>query len=127
MTVKTGHQPLVSISSSPHLWRQILWLSQYNVNIEFLKRKENDITDALLRVSLLPVTNQDEHQDIIPVNMFTKEIPANSTSVVEFRKATAEDTASGLLMQAVMNGWLESRKGWHPLWFSLQGTQTHHP
>ena len=47
--------------------------------------------------------------------MLTTEIAADSTNVVEFRKATAEDTASGLLMQAVMNGWPESRKDCHPL------------
>ena len=111
MAVQTNHQPLVSIwkktiaSSSPCLWRLLLHLSWYDLNIEYLKGKENVIADALYRVSPLPNTKQDEHQkDIIPVNMLITEIPADSTSVAEFRKATVGDT-SGLLMQAVMNGW----------------------
>ena len=47
--------------------------------------------------------------------MLTTEIPADSTSVAEFRKTTTEDTTSGLLMQAVMNGWQKLRKDCHPL------------
>ena len=75
------------------------------MNIKYLKGKKNVIADALSRVSPLPITKQNEHQkDIIPVHMFTIEIPADSTSVAEFRKATAEDKTSGLLMQAAMNG-----------------------
>ena len=122
MTVQIDHKPLVSIwkqtiaSSSPHLQRLLLWLSQYDVSIEYLKGKENVITEALSRVSYLPGTKQDEHQkDIIPVSMLTIELPIDSTSVEELRKATAEDTTSGLLMQAVMNGWPEPRKDCYPL------------
>ena len=64
------------------------------MNIEYLKGKQNFIADALLRVSPLPITKQDEHQkDINPVHMPTTEIPADSTRVAEFRKTTAEDTS----------------------------------
>ena len=57
------------------------------------KGNKNAVTDALSRVVPLPITKQDEHQkDIIPVHMLTTEIPADSTSVTEFRKATAEST-----------------------------------
>ena len=102
-------------SSSQHLQRLLLQLSQYDVNIEYLKGKENVITDALSRVSPLPITTHDGHQkDINPVHMLTTEIPTAPTSEADFRKATAEDTPSGLLMQAVMNGWPESRKDFHP-------------
>ena len=111
------------------------------MNIEYLKGKENVITVAL---SNLSITKQDQHQkDTISVHVLTTEIPADSISVAEFRKTTSEDTTSGPLIQAVMNGWPESRKDCHPLlvdyWTyregissankcsTLQGTQTHHP
>ena len=69
--------------------------------LSYCKGKDNVITDALSRVSPLAVTKQG--------------VSANSTSVAEFRKATAEDTTSGLLMSAVMNCWPESRKDCYPL------------
>ena len=47
--------------------------------------------------------------------MLTTKIQANSKSVTEFSKATADDTTSGLLMEAVMHSWEESRKDCHLL------------
>ena len=80
----------------------------------YLKAKENVITDALSRVSSLPIPQQDEHKNgIILVHILTAGFPMGFTSV-EFRKATAEDT-SGLLIQPVINGWPDSRKDCHPL------------
>ena len=103
-------------SSLPCLQRLLLQLSLYDVNIEYLKGKENIIADVLSRDLSLPISKQDEHhKDIIPVHMLTTEIPADSTSVAEFRKAIPEDTTSGLLIQAVINGWPESKKDCHPL------------
>ena len=67
-------------------------------------------------------TKQDELQkDFIPVHMLTTEIPADSTSVAEFRKATVEDTTSGLQMQEDINGWPESRKDCHVLCYATLG------
>ena len=84
------------------------------MNIEYLKVKEKVIVDALFRVSALPITKPDEPQkDVIPAHMFTTELSTDSTSVAEFRKATAEDTTSGLLKKVVMNFWPESRKDCH--------------
>ena len=45
----------------------------------------------------------------------SKEIPADSTRVGNFRRATAEDTTSRLLMQMVVNGWPELKKDCYPL------------
>ena len=74
--------------------------------------------------------------------MLKTTIPADFTRIAEFHQATAEDTASDLLMQEVMNGWPESKKDCHPIstrildllrgnphskWSTLQGTSTHHP
>ena len=85
------------------------------MNNEYIKGKENVIADVLSSISSLPITKQDEHQkDILSVNILTTDIPAHSTSVAKFRKATAEDK-SDLLMQAVINCWPESRKDCPPL------------
>ena len=56
ITVQSDHQPLQSIwkksivSASPRLQRLLLRLAHYNLNIEFLRGKENVIADVLTRV-----------------------------------------------------------------------------
>ena len=107
-TVRTDHKPLVSVwkksivCNSPRLLRLLLRLSQYDVNIECLKEKDNVVADALSRVSPQPRPNEGEdEEDFIPVHMLTERIPADSRRIGDFRPATAEDTTSGLLMQVV--------------------------
>ena len=59
ITIETEHQPLTSIwkktiaTSSPRLQRLLLRLAQYDVNIEYLRGKENVIVDALSQVTPL--------------------------------------------------------------------------
>ena len=102
--------------NSPRLQRLLLRLSQYNVSIEYLKGKDNIVADALSRVSPQPIPKEgEEAKDFIPVHMLTEEIPADSTRVGDFRRATVEDTISGLLMRVVTNGWPELKKDCHPL------------
>ena len=104
------------VSSSLHFQRLLLWLSEYDLNNEYLKGKGNVITDALFRVSDMPVTKQDGHQkDIMPVNMLTTEIPADSTYVAWHRKATAE--AHNIKpTNAISHEWLARvKKGFHIL------------
>ena len=104
VTVQTDHQPLVSIwkksiaSNSLSLQRLLLRLSHYDVDIEYLKGKENVIADALSRVSPQSVREGKTDRDVIPVHMLTEEIPADTASTADFRRATAEDTTPGLLM-----------------------------
>ena len=63
VTVQSDHQPLQSIwkesivSASPRLQRLSLRLAHYNLNIQFLRRKENMIADALSRVCTLQYSN----------------------------------------------------------------------
>ena len=54
-------------------------------------------------------------QRFTPVQMLTEESPAYTASIADFRRATADDTTSGLLTQAVINGWSETRNYCHPL------------
>ena len=103
-TVQTDHKPLVSVwkksivCNSPRLQRLLLRLSQYDVNIEYLKGKDNVIADALSRVSpqLTPKEGEGE-EDFIPVHVLTEEIPADSARI-----------------RVVSNGWPELRKDCHP-------------
>ena len=121
VTVQTDHKPLVSIwkksiaSNSPRLQRLLLRLSQYDVNIEYLKGKDNVVADALSRLPQQLTNEGSRDEDFIPVHLLTDEIPADSARIADFRRATAEDTASGLLMGVVANGWPESRRDCHPL------------
>ena len=57
-------------------------LSQYDVNIEYLKGKDNVIADAPSRVSpqLTPKEGEDE-EDFIPVHVLAEEIPADSATI----------------------------------------------
>ena len=121
--MQTDHTPLVSVwtksvvCNSPLLQRLLLLrLSQYDVNNEYLKGKDNVIADALSRVSSQPTTKEEEdEEDFIPVHVLTGEIPpADSARIRDFRSANAEDTTSGLLMQVVANGWPEVKKDCHP-------------
>ena len=119
--MQTDHKPLVSVwkksivSNSPRLQRLLLRLSQCDVSIEYLKGKDNVVADALSRVSPQPTPKGENDEEFIPVHMLTDEIPADSTRIGVFRRATAEDTISGLLIQVVINGWPELKKDCHPL------------
>ena len=73
------------------------------MDIEYLKGKENVIADALSRVSPQPVRESKVDREVIPVHMLTEEIPGDTARIADFRRATGDDTTSGLLMQAVMN------------------------
>ena len=87
-TVQTDHKPLISVwkksivCNSPRLQRLLLRLSQYDVNIEYLKGKDNVVADALSRVSPQPTPKEGEdEEDFIPVHMLTEEIPADSARI----------------------------------------------
>ena len=47
--------------------------------------------------------------------MLTEESPADAESIADFKRATAEDNVSSILMKAVVDGWSDSRKDYDPL------------
>ena len=121
ITVETDHQPLTSIwkktiaTSSPRLQRLLLRLAQYDVNIEYLRGRENVIADALSRV----IANNNDQTDCIdslsnieriPVHQITQTAPASPERLQELREATDKDPSLRLLIKTVHEGWPQTIK-----------------
>lgn len=92
--MQTDHTPLVSlwtkfiVCNSPlHQRLLLLRLSQYDVNIEYLKGKDNVIADALSRVSSQPTTKEEgDEEDFIPVHVLTGGNPRGFCKNQRFQK-----------------------------------------
>ena len=119
ITVQSGHQPLQSIwkksivSASPGLPRLLLRLAHYELNIEFLRGKENVIADALSRVCTLQSTNSkaiDSYIDVIPMHHITQSAPVSRTRLQELRLATQSDPTLSSLAKTVHEGGPQSKK-----------------
>ena len=121
ITVETDHQLLTSIwkktiaTSSPRLQRLLLRLAQYDVNIEYLRGRENVIADALSRV----IANNNDQTDCInslsnieriPVHQITQTAPASPERLQELREATDKDPSLRLLIKTVHEGWPQTIK-----------------
>ena len=123
ITVQSGHQLLQSIwkksivSTSPRLQRLLLRLVHYDMNIEFLRGKENVITDALSRVCPLQSTNPkaiDSNIDVIPVHHITQLAIwpqlVSKTRLQELRLVTQSDPTLSSLTKTIHEGWPQSKK-----------------
>ena len=119
ITVQSNHQPLQSIwkksivLASPRLQRLLLRLVHYDINIEFLRGKENVITDALSRVCPLQCSNPkatDSNIDVIPIYHITQSAPVSKTRLQELRLATQSDLTLDSLTKTVHGGWPQSKK-----------------
>ena len=113
ITVQSDHQPLQSIwkksivSASPRLQRLLLRLAHYDLNIEFLRGKENMIADALSRVCPLQSSNsktKDSNIDVIPVHDITQTAPVSKTRLQELRLATQSDLTLSSLIKTIHKG-----------------------
>ena len=100
ITVQSNHQPLQSIwkksivSASPRLQRLLLRLAHYDINIEFLRGKENVIADALSRVCPLQSNNskvKDSNIDVIPLHHITQSALVSKARLQELGLATQSD------------------------------------
>ena len=81
--VQTDHKPLEMIwkkriaTASPRLQRLLLRLARYEIQLEYVRGKDNSIADALSRVDPLSPEPQDAKQmDTILVHQITNAIPA---------------------------------------------------
>ena len=119
ITVQSDHQPLQSIwkksivSASPRLQRLLLRLAHYDLNIEFLREKENVIAIALSRVCPLQSNNsktKDSNIDVIPVHHITQTAPVSKTRLQELRLATQSDLTFSSLAKTIHEDWPQSKK-----------------
>ena len=88
-------------------------LAHYDLNIEFLRGKENMIADALSRVCPLQSTNskiKDSNIDIIPVHHITQSAPVSQTRLQELRLVTQSDPTLCSLCKTIHEGWPQSKK-----------------
>ena len=119
ITVQSDHLPLQSIwkksivSASPRLQRLLLRLAHYDLNIEFLRGKENVTADALSRVCPLQSSNsktKDSNIDVIPVHHITQTAPVSKSRLQELRLATQSDLTLSSLTKTIHKGWPQSKK-----------------
>ncbi len=81
-------------------------LSTHDIEVEYLKGKENIIADALSRVSpLKPKPDDITEYMAIPVHQITTQFPGDAAALQEFREATRKDEISMALTHAITNGW----------------------
>ena len=112
--VQTDHKPLESIfkkavsETTPRLQRLMLRLHRYDIQVEYLKGKENVIADALSRVSPLPPSQDDmEHTDLVPINHLEEMQERGTDSTKKIRTETALDPALQQMKLYVTQGWPE--------------------
>ena len=119
ITVQSDHQPLQRIwkksivSASPRLQRLLLRLVHYDLNIEFLRGKENMIADALSRVCLLQSSDsktRDSNIDVKPVHHITQTALVSKTRLQELRLATQSDPTLCSLTKTIHKGWPQAKK-----------------
>ena len=119
ITVQSDHQCLQSIwkksivSASPRLQRLLLRLVHYDLNIEFLRGKENVVADALSRVCPLQSSDsktKDSNIDVIPVHYITQTALVSKTRLQELRLATLSDPTLCSLTKTIHKGWPQSKK-----------------
>ena len=88
--VQTDHKPLETIwkkriaAASPRLQRLLLMLARYEIQLEFIRGKDNSIAYALSRVDPLRPEPQDAKQmDAFQVHQITNAIPATDKTEPE--------------------------------------------
>ena len=110
--VQTDHKPLETIwkkriaTASPRLQRLLLRLARYEIQLEYIRGKDNSIEDALSRVNPLSPEPQDAKQmDTILVHQITNAIPATDNPLDRTRIATTADPALNQLRHYIFHGW----------------------
>jgi len=92
--------------ASPRLQRLLLRLARYEIQLGYIRGKDNSIADALNRVDPLSPEPQDAKQmDAIPVHQITNAIPATENPLDRTRIATTADPTLNQLRHYIFRGW----------------------
>ena len=97
----------------PRLQRLLLRLAHYDLNIEFLRGKENVIADALSRVCPLQSSDsktKDSNIDVIPVHYITQTAPVSKTRLQELQLATQSEPTLSSFAKTIHEGWPQTKK-----------------
>ena len=93
-------------TASPRLQRPPWRLTRYEIQLEYIRGKDNSIADALSRVDPLSPEPQDVKQmDVIPVHQITNAIPATENRLDKTRIATTEDSTLNQLRNYIFHEW----------------------
>ncbi len=119
--IQTDHQPLVNIVNkqvcdvSPRLQRLLLRVHKYDIKVKYIKGAENQVADALSRVTPLPPKPEDVRpDDLIPLNTLTTGIPASQSCLDRVRESTGKDPSLQQVAQYAHHGWPLNRSECDP-------------
>ena len=108
--LQTDQKPLVSIFKkhmtdvTPRMQRLCIRTWNYDFTPEYLKGKDNVISDALSRVNPQKVQDCDIEEEILAVNILSTST-LQQAEIEELQKATSEDTELQCLKTVISNGW----------------------
>ena len=91
----------------------MLKLAHYDLDIEFLRGKENVVADALSRVCPLQSRDsksKDSNIDVIPVHHITQTALVSKTRLQELRLAIQSDPTLCSLTKTIHKGWPQAKK-----------------
>ena len=110
--VQTDHKPLEQVwkkriaAASSRIQGLLLMLAKYEIQLEYIRGKDNSITFALSRVYPLSPEPQDAKQmDAFPVHQSTNAIPATDNRLERTRIATTADPTLNQLRYYIFHGW----------------------
>jgi transposase InsO family protein len=119
--IQTDHLPLVSIwrkgvSETTDRLKNIHYaVSNYKLDIQYIKGKDNVIADALSRVGPQHDAEAEKDPDVhIRVHQLTAMTNAAPSKLEEYREATAKDETLRILRQTVHSGWPDRYKSVKP-------------
>ena len=112
--LQTDQKPLVSILKkhmtdvTPRMQRLCIRTWNYTFTPQYLKGKDNVISDALSRVNPLKIDDCDIEKEILAVNIVSSST-LQQAEIEELQKATSEDTELQCLKAVISTGWPSSR------------------
>ena len=108
--IQTDHKPLVAMFhrgvhlSTIRQQRLLLKIHEYDVEIEYLKGKDNSIADALSRMPLSSDSSSDPDM-VIPLHSITDTVNASESRLMKLRRSTNQDpTMSQVMYYISMDG-----------------------